>query len=300
MVETILFNLIIGIMVLAVGVIIWYFYKKKEKVKGKLKVGLALGSGGSWGLTHIGVLKVMEENKIPMDYISGSSMGAIIGACYALNPNIKELEKKTSDLTKWRLIKLVDVSIPKISLISGNNIRNFIEELIGDKSFSDTKIPLKIIATDLESGKEIIINKGKLIDAIMASISIPGIFPPIRLPEGLLVDGGVINPTPTNIVKKMGSDIVIGVDLTMQSKAELTNPKMFQTLMRSYEILRTQSTKFNINEDDKNLLIIKPNTTKLRSFKFHEIQKFIDEGERVAREALPKIKKLIRGGKSKK
>jgi len=265
------------------------FFKKKRK----LKIGLALGSGGSWGLAHIGVLKVLEENNISIDYISGSSMGAIIGAYYSLNPNIKELEEKVFSLSKKDFAKLLDLNIPKTSLIKGNKIKKFLEELIGNKSFSDTKIPLKIIATDLESGKEIIISSGKLVDAIMASISIPGIFPPIRLREGLLVDGGIINATPTNVVKKMGSDIMIGVDLTMQSKIELKEPNIYQILMRSYEILRTQSTKFNIDENDKNLLIIKPDINKLRKFKIYEIQKFIEEGERVAREALPKIKKLI-------
>jgi NTE family protein len=266
-----------------------FFLKKKRK----LKVGLALGSGGSWGLAHIGVLKVLEENNIPIDYIAGSSMGAIIGAYYSLNPSIKELEEKVFSLSKKDFAKLLDLNIPKTSLIKGNKIRSFLEKLIGDKYFSDTKIPFKIVTTDLESGKEIVISKGKLVDAIMASISIPGIFPPIRLQEGLLVDGGLINATPTNVVKDMGSDVVIGVDLTMQNKIELKEPNIYQTLMRSYEILRTQSTKFNIDENDENLLIIKPNITELRKFKFYEIQKFVEEGDRVAREALPKIKKLI-------
>ena len=269
---------------------IFKFFQKKRR----LKVGLALGSGGSWGLAHIGVLKVLEKNNIPVDYIAGSSMGAIIGTMYALNPNIEELEKKALSLTKKDFAKLLDLTIPKTSLIKGNKIRNFLEKLVGDKSFSDTKIPLKIIATDLESGEEIVIDKGRLVDAIMASISIPGIFPPIRLQEGLLVDGGLINATPTNVVKEMGSDIVIGVDLTMKSKVELENPNIFQTLMRSYEILRTQSTKFNIDENDENLLIIKPDTTKLRKFKFYEIRKFVEEGDKVARGAIPKIKKLIK------
>ena len=271
----------------------WLFGKKK-KLLIKQKVGLALGSGGSLGLSHIGVIKVLKENNIPIDYIAGSSIGALIGAYYALNPNIKKLENTAVSVSRWELIKLIDVNIPKTSLISGNKIRKFIKELIEDKSFSDTKIPLKIIATDLESGKEIIIDKGNLIDAIMASISIPGVFPPVRLKEGLLIDGGVINPTPTNVVKEMGSDVVIGVDLTMESKAEFKNPNIFQTLMRSYEILRTQSTKFNIDGKDNNLLIIKPDTTKLKSFKYHEIQKFIEEGERVAKEALPKIRLLLK------
>ena len=297
MVKTTLFYSVIGIIIIAIGVAIWCFYRRKKKPLKKLKVGLALGSGGLWGLAHIGVLKMLEKNNVPIDYIVGSSMGAIIGACYSLNPNIEELEKTAVSLTKWRLIKLVDISIPKKSLLSGNKIKNFLEELIGDKSFSDTKIPFKIVATDLESGEEFIIEKGKLVDAIMASISIPGIFPPVKINEKILVDGGVINPTPTNIAKEMGANVVIGVDLTMQNKIELKEPNIFQTLMRSYEILRTQSTKFNINEEDKDLLIIKPDITKIKSFKFYEIQKFIGEGERAGNEAIPRIKSLLKNFK---
>lgn len=284
-------------LVAIISVIIWYFYKKRKKILFKPKVGLALGSGGMWGLTHIGVLKVLEENNVPIDYIAGCSMGAIIGACYALNPNVKELEEKALDFTEWKLVKLIKINTLKISLISGNKIKDFLKEIIGDKSFSDTKIPLQIIATDLESGEEIVIKKGKLVDAIMASISIPGIFPPVRLQEGLLIDGGVINPTPVNRVKEMGSDVVVGIDLTMKDKIEFKNPNIFQTLMRSYEILRTQSTKFNIDKNDKNLLIIKPNITKLRKFKFYEIKKFIKEGEKVGEEYIPKIKSSLKNFK---
>jgi len=293
MAKIISFYLIIAVIIIISGIIVWYLYKNKKKQRGKLKVGLALGSGAAWGFAHIGVLKILEENNIPIHFIAGSSMGAIIGALYALNPNIKKLQEKTLDLTKLKLIKLIDVCIPKTSLIKANKIKMLLEELLENKSFSDTKIPLQIVATDLESGKEIIIKKGKLIDAVMASISIPGIFPPVRLQEGLLVDGGVINPTPTNVVKEMGADVIIGVDLTMQNKTELKNPNIFQTLMRSYEILRTQSTKFNINENDKNLLILKPDIIKLRKFKFYEIQKFVEEGERVAMENISKIKRLV-------
>ncbi|MCK5450069.1 patatin-like phospholipase family protein [Candidatus Pacearchaeota archaeon] len=267
--------------------------------KNKQKIGIALGSGGASGFAHIGVLKVLEENNFQVSSIVGCSIGAIIGACYALDSNIKEEKKVLFSLTKKDLIKLADLNFQKKGLIYGKNIRNFIKSLIGDKTFSDTKIPLKILATDLESGKEVVIDKGKLVDAIMASISIPGIFPPVRLNGKLLVDGGLINPTPTDIVKKMGADIIIGVDLTMKNKMKLKNPNIFQTLMRSYEIVRTQSTKYHINREDNNLLIIKPNINELMFFNFYKSQKFIKEGERVARKALPDIKSLLKRGKRK-
>ncbi|MCD4760182.1 patatin-like phospholipase family protein [archaeon] len=264
-----------------------------KKEKPKLKVGLALGSGGIFGLAHIGVLKVLKENNIPIDFIAGTSMGSLVGAYYALT-SIEELERKATSLTKKDLVRLIDITFPKNSLISGNRIKKFIKETFQDSSFKDMKVPLKIVTTDLESGKEFIIEKGKLADAIMVSISIPGIFPPIRLNGKLLADGAIINPTPTDIVKKMGADVVIGVDLTVTNKVEIKNPNIFKTLMRSYDILRTQSVKFNVSEEDEKVLIIRPKIPHYNSSKSYEIQKIIGEGERIAKESLPQIKRLLK------
>ena len=269
------------------------------KQKNNPKIGIALGSGGARGLAHIGVLKVLKENGIPIDYAVGVSIGSIAGAYYALNLEIETLEEKVLQLTRRDLFKLVDITSPKRALISGNKIKNFINELIENKSFSNAKIPLKIITTDLCSGKEIRISKGKLVDAIRASISVPGIFPPAEINNRLLVDGGVVNPTPIDVVKEMGADVVIGVDLTMRRPIKLENPTIVETLMQSFEILRTQAAKFNVQKV-KDAIIIRPNFSgKLDSYKFYETKKFIEEGKMVAEEILPKVKELIKNNKGK-
>ena len=267
--------------------------KISQKPLKKQKLGLALGAGGLWGIVHIGVLKVLEEKDIQIDYIAGTSIGAIIGAIYSLNPDTKEIEKKVLSLTKKDLINFFDLTLPRFSLISGNNIKKFIYEIVGNKSFSDTKIPLKIIATDLESGEEVILSEGKLIDAIMASISIPGIFPPVKYKNSLLVDGALVNATPVNIIKDMGADVVLGVDLNTVIDEDFEKPNLFQVLIRSYEILKKHSALSNINLDDEKILIIRPNIKKLGSFNFYDIKKFVKEGERIARQVLPKINMLI-------
>ncbi|MCK5025740.1 MAG: patatin-like phospholipase family protein [Nanoarchaeota archaeon] len=260
----------------------------------RLKIGLALGSGGARGLAHIGVLKTLEENNIPIDYIAGVSSGSIAGAYYSLNGEIDSLEKKVLQLTKKDLLKLIDITSPKRALISGNKIKSFIGELISNKSFSDTKIPLRIIATDLCSGEEIQITEGRLVDAIRASISLPGIFSPAKLNGRLLLDGGIVNPTPVDVVKQMGADIVIGVDLTMKHPIKLENPTIVETLMQSFGILRTQATKLNVN-NIKNVIIIRPNFSGvLDSYRFYENTRFIEEGKRVTKEVLPKIKDLMK------
>ncbi len=261
--------------------------------KNKLKIGIALGSGGARGMSHIGVLKVLEENNIPIDCIVGCSMGAIIGASYALNPDIKEGEEKLLSLTKRDLFGLIDLASPGKALISGKKIKNFIRKFVNDKSFSDTKIPLKVVATDLESGKEVIISKGKLADAVRASIGTPGIFLPVRFGKRLLIDGGVVNPTPIDVVKKMGADIIIGVDLTTQTNSKFKNPSIIKTLVQSFRALRAQTVKSNFY-NIKNTIIIKPQLSSIDSYKFYDAQKFIEEGEKATKKVLSKIKKLIK------
>lgn len=262
----------------------------------KKKVGLVLGSGGFWGLTHIGILKVLEENKIYPDYIVGCSMGSLIGAYYALNPDIKKAEEIIGDFGKWDLLKLLDLKFSRSSLISGKKIRYFIDKLFGDKTFSDTKIPLRIVATDLERGEEVIFTKGKLADAVMASISIPGIFPPVELDGRILVDGAVTNPTPINIAKQMGAEVVIGVDLTMRHKVKLKNPWIYQVIMRSYEILRNQSIKLNLPEE-KEVIVLRPDSNNLEKIKPNQFDKFLKEGERIAKENIGNIQKLMKQDK---
>lgn len=258
------------------------------------KIGLALGSGGARGIAHIGVLKELEKNKIKIDFLSACSMGALIGAYYALEGDIKELEKIALSFNKKRALnKIIDLNWPKNSLIKGKKIYAFIKELVQDKKFSDTNIPFKIISTDLKSGKEIILEDGKLADAIMASISVPGIFPPVKIKEKYLLDGGLVNPTPIDTVKEMGSDLIIGVDFFINNQEIFNKPTLFNVLMQSYEIIREMAVK-NKLQKNKNLFIIKPEIRNtIDSFKFHKIEKFIVSGEKAAQKEIPKIKKAI-------
>ncbi|MBU0898310.1 MAG: patatin-like phospholipase family protein [Nanoarchaeota archaeon] len=276
--------------------------KKTKSLKMKNrepKIGIALGSGGVKGLAHIGVLKVLEKNNIPIDFISGTSIGSIVGAYYALNKEINSLEKIVIHLSKYDLIKLIDFASPLKSLIAGNKLMNFIGKIIENKSFSDTQIPLVIIATDMCTGEEIQIKKGKLTDAVRASISLPGIFPPAKINGKLLIDGGIVNPTPVDIVKKMGADIVIGVDLTMKQYVKIENPNIANTIMRAFEILRNKTTKINLNEKNPYMIVIQANKSNvLDTYNFHN-HEFIDEGVKAAEECLPKIKKAIRNWKKK-
>lgn len=270
----------------------------KEGEKGEAmckKVGLALGSGGFKGLAHIGVLKVLTAEGIPIDFLAGSSAGAIAAAYFAVHREIESLERLALGMKKMDFARLVDLISPKKALIKGKKIRRFLDELFEEKSFSQLEIPLTIVTTDLRTGREVCLTSGDVAEAVMASMTMPGALPPVSVGKGLLVDGAVVNPTPVDVIRKMGADVVIGVDLTMVGKAHLYEPNVVETLLRTFDILRTQTAKLAAARLGKNFVIIKPKINGglgLRGY-WERREEMVAEGERAARKALPRIKKLL-------
>jgi NTE family protein len=185
----------------------------KCKNKG-LKFGLALGGGSARGLAHVGVIKVLEVYHIPIDIIAGTSIGSVIGGLYASGATVRQLEEMALSIKKSKTLFMIDPVIPRSGLISGDRIEKMLNQFaLKDKTFDDLKIPFAAVATDIESGAEVILNQGKVIDAIRASISIPGIFTPVKYQDYYLVDGGVVDPVPVDVVRMMGADIIIAVSL---------------------------------------------------------------------------------------
>jgi len=184
-------------------------YKKRG-----LKIGLALGSGSARGLAHVGVIMALEAYNIPIDIIAGTSIGSVIGSLYASGATIEQLEEVALSIKKSKTLFLIDPVFPHSGLISGDRIEKMLNQFgIKDKTFDDLKIPFAAVATDVESEAEVILNQGKVIDAVRASISIPGIFTPVKYQDYYLVDGGVVDPVPVDVVKMMGADIIIAVNL---------------------------------------------------------------------------------------
>ena len=179
----------------------------------KPKIGLALGGGGARGLAHIGVLRVLEKNNIPIDMISGSSMGAIIGSFYSASKDIERLED-IAKRTDWKkIVSLIDPAI-KQGVIEGKKVYDFIEGEIGKVSFSDLSIPFSAVATDLKTGESIVFKDGESVASfVRASISLPLIFKPVKIKGRVLADGGLSMPVPVDAVKDMGADIIIAVNL---------------------------------------------------------------------------------------
>ena len=186
----------------------------------KAKIGLALGSGASRGLAHIGVLKALIEERIPVDYISGSSMGALVGAYFASKGEVTTLEEMILGIDWKKLAHLIDPNLIFMlkGLIHGQKIKELLQVIIGDVEFKDLKIPLAVVATDTNTGEEVIIKEGSVVEAVRASISMPAIFMPVKYGRRFLIDGGVVNPVPAGIVRNMGATFVIACNVIRKLK----------------------------------------------------------------------------------
>ena len=265
----------------------------------KSTIGLALGSGGAKVLAHIGVIKALVENNISIDFITGSSIGALIGAYYAIYEDVGKMEKIALS-TNWRTaLSLFDPSLSG-GLVRGNKVENLIKSWFNKYNFDDLKIPLTVVATDLISGQEVDINNGDIIKAVRASISIPLIFKPIEYNDYLLADGGLSNPLPDDIARRMGADIVIAVNLDnkfFDSKLDQYNLSISGAGARALNIIRYHFAQHSSKSGD---IIIEPEVKEVgfvgwnKFFNSRESKEIIRMGEVATTEVLPQIKKLIK------
>jgi NTE family protein len=266
-------------------------------------IGLALGSGSARGLAHIGVLKVLKEAGIPINMIAGTSMGAMVGACFAKDGEISAIEELALKMHWRQLARLVDpkLNFLKMGLVTGKKIEEQLYSLIGNIEFKDLKIPLAVVAADINTGEEVVITKGSVIEAIRASISIPGIFIPVRLKGKCLVDGGLTNPVPTDILNKMGAQLTIAVNVltdplkrcppcaspnSMPQIPNMLNAILQSIYIMEYEVAKSKTVKADVN--------INPDVSKLEAFEFHKKQEAILAGYNAAINALPKILNLLK------
>lgn len=262
-------------------------------------VGLALGGGGARGLAHIGALKILSQTGIKISYIAGTSIGAIIGAWLALGQPFDKLEELclTFDRSKaWR--QFVDIGNPRYSFLAGQKIKKFVNQLFGRKKFTDCQIPLAIVATDLANGQEVILRQGSIAQAVLASIAIPGLLPPVKLNRRYLIDGGSINITPASVVAQLGAQIIIAMDLSVQPSAHFqAKPTLFTTLVQAYTIIREQSVKYQlakIKSDRQRLIIVRPVFDDIiDTFQFDQTAKFIKLGEEAMRRRLPAVRQAL-------
>ena len=254
----------------------------------KNKIGIALGGGAARGYAHIGVLNAIDELNIPISYISGTSIGSFIGALYA-SGNLKKFENEVrsrDSFMKDVLFKL-DPVFPKLSIMNGNEVIKIFKELTDIRTFEELNIPLTTVATDILNNVKIESNKGDLINAIKASIAIPGVLTPTYVNDNLCVDGGLIDPVPLQSIIDMGSDRTIAVNLygLQTSKKNDKKYNIVDIVDRSAKIILNNVTHLSFKNNEPNILI-EPPIDQFYGWDFHKANELIDIGYDTAKEIL--------------
>lgn len=216
------------------------------------KVGLALSGGVAKGIAHIGVIKALIELGVPIDAIAGTSSGSLVGALAAAGVTPEEMEQLTRQ-TRWR--DLVRPVLPRLGLLDSGPMQRFLTSLLGDRRIEDLAVPYAAIATDIETGQEVVLTRGPVAQAVRASCAVPGFFRPVRIDGRLLVDGGVSNNVPANVPRRLGVDFVIAVDLSGRLGPELTRKSVLSILLRSFEIMQHDKRAIEVKGAD---VVIRP------------------------------------------
>ncbi len=259
------------------------------------KVGLALGSGSAKGVAHIGVIQALEENGVPIDMVAGSSAGAIVGAIYSVGTDLSLLGKYFEAINSR---DYMDMTVPrngKGGLIKGNRMQEMIRIFTHDKTLLETRIPFICMAVDVEAGELIAYQNTdkKLHECVRASMAIPGIFTPVRMDGRLLVDGGLLERVPCIPLREAGADVVIGVDVGYRGEVQrIETPTVRALFDRSLDIMMWRITQ--ARQEAADIMLCPQVLDLLKWFSNKNTREGIEEGRRVAQEAMPRILELLK------
>jgi NTE family protein len=248
------------------------------------RVGLALGGGAARGLAHLGVLTILEREKIPIDCVAGTSVGSLIGAAFCAGLRSKVL-KKIAYQTGWR--NIASLTWPTQGFVSFEKLERWLVALLGDLDFSELDIPLTVVATDIETGEGVFLKEGRLAAAVRASCSLPGIVVPVKMNGRLLVDGVVSDNLPVGAVRAMGADFVIGIDICGPTQRQRWSP-----LRTGYAALENLARRSGGGLETADCLI-SPDLAGFGYARFSRREEMIARGERAAEENLVNIRAAL-------
>ncbi len=287
----------------------------------KKKIGLALCGGAARALSHIGVLKVLRDLGIKPDAVSGTSMGAIVGSFYCTGTPLEGLEEYVHNMD-WRTIMLFsDITLPKMGIINGRRVEKILEQFLKDKTFEKCCPQFCCVAVDMIKQEKVVLCSGDLVDAVKASISIPGLFSPVTMGKMVLVDGGVVEPLPTEALGMFDVDLTIAVAISTERQRDLSEyykqisnikeenrfmgslkkligkrpknnyPNTYEILNTSFNIIQREMTRRYIQQAD---IIIEPKVGDYGFFDFQKGSEIINKGLLAAQEKIPELKKKLR------
>ena len=250
-------------------------------------VAIALGGGASKGFAHIGIIKVLKENNIPVKVVTGTSAGSIVGSLYAsgMSPDRLELEAEILGKTD-----LVDLTLSSSGFIKGEKLQNYINQKVGNRPIQQLPIKFAAVATDFESGKAVAFNRGNVGQAVRASASIPNVFQPTTIGGRRYVDGGLSQPVPVSAAKKQGANFIIAVDISARPVKNV-NQGFFSYLDQTFNVMSIPLLQHELGQAN---VVIKPQVLEMGSIGgFDQKRRAIQLGEEAARAALPEIKRKL-------
>jgi NTE family protein len=289
----------------------------------RTRIGLALGSGSARGWAHIGVLRALEQANVRPDIVCGTSIGALVGAAYALGA-LDRLEEWVRKLSAGDVIRFMDVGFGS-GVLKGDRLMEFFRTNVPDRPIEDLAVPFAAVATSLQTGAEVWLRSGSTFDAVRSSIALPGVFAPARWQGTLLVDGGLVNPIPVSLARAMGADVVIAVDLgsdilgrrfrtaatpdpsptgtvhkwmrqlqenllsiapekTLDTAPEPASLSLLDVLSASLDIVLVRTARSRMAGEPADV-VVAPRLSQLRLFDFHRANEAIEEGRRAVERA---------------
>lgn len=260
----------------------------KTKTAKDPKIALVLGGGSAKGFAHVGVIRILEQEKIPIHMIVGTSVGSLIGALYASNPDSFQLEWTAFKIEKGDILDFSIIS-SKLGPVQGARMEAFIEQTVKVKKVEDTKIPFYPVATDLNTGQTVTLEKGSLARAVHASSAIPGIFVPVQFGNRTLIDGGVSANVACDIARSKGADIIIAVNL-QRDIIDYNINSAIDVIAQAISIMMHENNRTKLQLAD---IVIEPETKGITIFDFSQKKVLVEEGMKATRKAMPKIREAI-------
>jgi NTE family protein len=250
------------------------------------RVGLALGGGAARGFAHIGVIQVLEENGIRADLVAGTSAGSLVAALYAAGKTPAELAALAANMDEGAI---TDWSFPGRGLIRGEALARYVRDQTGGRTIEQLKLPLGIVATDLDSGAPILFQRGDTGAAVRASSAVPAVFQPVRIGSREYVDGGLVSPVPVRFARQMGAELVVAVDISSPPEGNATGDVM-KMLLQTFAIMGRSINTFELREAD---IVMRPSLAGVGSADFTARRRAIQAGREAALAMLPQLKARI-------
>ncbi len=257
-------------------------------------IGLALGGGAARGWAHVGVLEALDAAGIVPQCIAGTSIGALVGAVHA-SGGIDGVRSLVESIDWRRMLSLVDPVLPRTGLIDGRRLEELVRAHVRESRIEDLPIPFRAVATDLTHASEVVFDQGDVAEAVRASVSVPGLFTPVRLEDRTLVDGGLLNPVPVSVARKMGADFVIAVDInpSVEGERPYSPENLLGVLISTVALTEVATTRMRLAEEPPDVLI-RPAVGHIKFLDFTRAKEAVQAGHDAARAVLAPL--TARGG----